>query len=180
MNFDKYTIKSQEALQKATEIALSNEQQAIEPGHILSAILKSDENLVSFLLNKLGIQRKGFEDKLEEIISSYPKVQGQQPYLSNDAHQALTKADKYLKEFKDEFIAVEHLILGILSGKDKVSTLMKAEGFVEKDLVKAIKELSTEEGIERAVRENYYMKKPNEDIFIIEYEDSIAKQDKDE
>ena len=141
MNFDKYTIKSQEALQKATEIALSNEQQAIEPGHILSAILKSDENLVSFLLNKLGIQRKGFEDKLEEIISSYPKVQGQQPYLSNDAHQALTKADKYLKEFKDEFIAVEHLILGILSGKDKVSTLMKAEGFVEKDLVKAIKEL---------------------------------------
>ena len=66
MNFDKYTIKSQEALQKATEIALSNEQQAIEPGHILSAILKSDENLVSFLLNKLGIQRKGFEDILRE------------------------------------------------------------------------------------------------------------------
>jgi len=141
MNFDKYTIKSQEALQKATEIALSKEQQAIEPGHILYGILNSDENLISFIINKLGIVRNTFIEKLEELIGQYPKVQGQQAYLSNEAHQSLTRAEKYLKEFKDEFIAVEHILLGILSGKDKTASLMKNEGFSEKDLIKAIKEL---------------------------------------
>jgi len=141
MNFDKYTIKSQEVLQKATEVASSNGQQAIEPGHLFKAILASGENVMSFLVKKLGINQGVLDSRLEETISSYPKVSGQQPYLSNDAAAALQKAEKELKTFGDEFIAVEHIILGLYDGKDKIATLMKDAGFERKALIAAIKEL---------------------------------------
>lgn len=142
MDFKQYTIKSQEAIQKAAELAAANEQQAIEPGHLLKAILLSDENVISFLIKKLSVNRVQLETKLEETVKSYPKVSGsQQPYLSNEAHTALTKALGYLKEFQDEFVAIEHIILGLLGGKEKVANLLKEVGFVKKDLIIAIKEL---------------------------------------
>ncbi len=141
MNFNNYTIKSQEAIQKAAEIATGNQQQAIEPGHLLKAILFSDENVISFLLKKLNVTRGLLETRLNEIVASYPKVSGQQPYLSNDTHAALTKATNYLKEFKDEFVAIEHIILGLVAGNDKVANLLKDLGFNEKHLKVAIKEL---------------------------------------
>jgi ATP-dependent Clp protease ATP-binding subunit ClpB len=141
MNLNNYTIKSQEAIQKATEIALSNQQQAIETGHLLKAILGTDENVISFLTKKLNINTVLLDSKLEEVLQSYPKISGQQPYLSNDTHTALTKAASYLKEFKDEYVAIEHLLLGILAGKDAVSQLMKDAGFARKDLIAAIQEL---------------------------------------
>ena len=141
MNFDKYTIKSQEVLQKAAEIATGNSQQAIEPGHLLRAALTTDENVVSFLVKKLNVNHTFLDTKLEEIIESYPKVSGQQPYLSNDSAAALQSAEKQLKSFGDEFIAVEHILLGLLEGKDKVATLMKDVGFEKKALVQGIKEL---------------------------------------
>lgn len=141
MDFKKYTIKSQEAIQKAAEIASGNQQQAIEPGHLLKAILLIDENVISFLLKKLGVNKGQLDIRLDEIVNSYPKVSGQQPYLSNDAHAALTKSMDYLKEFGDEFVAVEHIILGLLKGKDKVGGLLKELGFAEKHLIAAIKEL---------------------------------------
>ena len=132
MNLNNYTIKSQEAIQKATEIALGNEQQAIETGHLLKAILGTDENVISFLNKKLDINNALLNSKLDEILQSYPKISGQQPYLSNDAHTALTKAAGFLKEFKDEYVAIEHLLLGILAGKDKVSQVMKDAGYSRK------------------------------------------------
>jgi ATP-dependent Clp protease ATP-binding subunit ClpB len=141
MNFNNYTIKSQEVIQKAIEIAGSHQQQAVETGHLLKAILVADESMVSFLLKKLNINTKHFELVLDDIIKAYPKVSGGSPYLSNDALQALNKATSYLKEFGDEFVAVEHLLLGILNGKDKAATLMKDAGFSEKHLKAAIKEL---------------------------------------
>jgi len=141
MNFDKYTIKSQEVLQKATEIASANGQQAIEPAHLMKAVLVSDENVISFLVKKLNINRGLLDTKLDEIVESYPKVSGQQPYLSNDAAAALQKADKELKTFGDEYIAVEHIILGLYDGKDKVAAAMKDAGFDRKLLIAAIKEL---------------------------------------
>ncbi len=142
MDFKQYTIKSQEAIQKAAELVAAYEQQAIEPGHLLKAILLSDENVMSFLIKKLSVNRVQLETKLEETVKGYPKVSGsQQPYLSNDAHAALTKALAYLKEFKDEFVAVEHMVLGLLGGKDKVADLLKEAGFSKKDLIAAIKEL---------------------------------------
>lgn len=141
MNLNNYTIKSQEVLQKATDLAASNGQQVIETGHLLQGILQSDENLISFLLKKMGIAKQKIEGKIEELVKLYPKVSGGQPYLSNGAHQALQKAEKYLKEFGDEFVAVEHLLLGVLATEDKTSQLLKDGGFDKKTLIKAIKEL---------------------------------------
>ena len=141
MNFDKYTIKSQEMLQKAAEIAAANQQQAIEPGHLMKAILTSDENVISFLTKKLNVNRQHLDSKVDDTIKSYPKVSGQQPYLSNDSAAALQRAERELKEFKDEFIAVEHIILGLFEGKDKIASLLKDAGFERKALIAGIKEL---------------------------------------
>jgi ATP-dependent Clp protease ATP-binding subunit ClpB len=141
MNFNNYTIKSQEAIQKATEIAGGNQQQAIETGHILKAVLYSDENVVGFIFKKLNINRPLFEQKLDEIIASYPKVSGGNPYLANDASQALQQATNLLKEFGDEFVAIEHILMGIHKGRDKGAILMKDAGITEKDLKAVVKEL---------------------------------------
>jgi len=141
MNFNNYTIKAQEALQKATEIATSNQQQIIETGHLLQAILVSDENLVSFILKKLGVAKTMLSEPLEKLVENYPKVNGGQPYLSNDAAQSLQVAEKYLKSLEDEYVAIEHILLGLLSGKDKVAQTLKDVGFQEKELISAIKEL---------------------------------------
>lgn len=141
MNFDKFTIKSQEALQKSAELATSRQQQAIEPGHLLKAILETDENVSNYLFKKLNINSTILESKLEEIVNSYPKVSGQQPYLSGTINTVLQQAEKELREFKDDYIAVEHLLLALLATKDKVSSLMKDAGFEKAGLIKAIKEL---------------------------------------
>jgi ATP-dependent Clp protease ATP-binding subunit ClpB len=141
MNFEKFTIKSQEALQKAASIATSHSQQAIEPGHLLQAILETDENVSSFVFKKLNINESILKSKLEEIVSSYPKVSGQQPYLSQTTNSVLQNAEKELRELNDEFISIEHLLLALLATKDKVSSLMKDVGFERSALIKAIKEL---------------------------------------
>ncbi|MBA9079601.1 ATP-dependent chaperone ClpB [Rufibacter quisquiliarum] len=141
MNFNNYTIKSQEAVQKATEIAGGNQQQAIETGHLLKGILQTDENVTGFYLKKLGVNVNQFNTRLDEIVNAYPKVSGGSPYLGNDAAAALQKANSYLKEFGDEYVAIEHLLLGLLAGRDKTATLLKDSGITEKGLKAAIKEL---------------------------------------
>lgn len=141
MNFEKFTIKSQEALQKSAEIAMAHQQQAIEPGHLLKAILETDENVVSYLIKKLNINKNILDARLEDVLKSYPRVSGQQPYLSSTLNLLLQNAEKELKEFKDEFVAVEHLLLALLATKDKVSSLMKDTGFDRAGLIKAIREL---------------------------------------
>ena len=158
MDFKKYTIKSQEAIQKAAELAAGNQQQAIEPGHLLKAILLSDENVISFLIKKLSVNKVQFETKLEDIENGYPKVSGSstQPYLSNDAHSALTKSLEFLKDFKDEYVAIEHIVLGLLAGKDKVASLMKEVGFGKKELIAAIKELRGGNSVTDANAESKY------------------------
>lgn len=141
MNFEKFTIKSQEALQKSAEIAMSKQQQAIEPGHLLKAILETDENVSGYVFKKLNVNETILSNKLEEILNSYPHVSGQQPYLSAQANAVLQQAEKELREFKDEYISVEHLLLALLATKDKVASIMKDAGFERAGLIKAIKEL---------------------------------------
>ncbi|HCW06823.1 MAG TPA: type VI secretion system ATPase TssH, partial [Cytophagales bacterium] len=141
MNFDKFTIKSQEALQKAASIASSNQQQAIEPGHLLQAILETDENVSNYVLKKLNVNEAILKTKLDEIVNAYPKVSGQQAYLSPTANSVLQNTEKELREFKDEYVSIEHLLLALLATKDKISSLMKDVGFERSALVKAIKEL---------------------------------------
>ncbi|MCK5701889.1 MAG: AAA family ATPase, partial [Cyclobacteriaceae bacterium] len=141
MNFDNYTIKSQEAIQKAIEIANGNQQLSIETAHLMKALLLSDENIVSFILKKLAVNRLQLDEKLDEIINTYSKSSGQQPFFSNETNKVLQKTTGYLKEFGDEFVAIEHLVLAITDGSDKTASLLKSLGFNKKDLITIIKEL---------------------------------------
>jgi len=141
MNFNNFTIKAQEAVQKASEIATGNQQQAIENAHLLKGLLLVDENVISYLLKKLNVNLNRLNDNLDEQIASYPKVSGSNIYLSSETNSALQKAQSYLKEFKDEFVSVEHILLGILAAGGKASTALKDLGVNEKDLKKAIIEL---------------------------------------
>jgi ATP-dependent Clp protease ATP-binding subunit ClpB len=141
MNFDKYTIKSQEAIQEAISIASGAGNQAIEPGHLLKGIMHAEDNIVSFIFNKLSINRAHLESKLDEILLGYPKVSGSQPYLSGDVNQTLQKAEKISRELRDEFIAIEHILWSLMSGREKVAELLRESGFNEKILRQAIAEL---------------------------------------
>jgi ATP-dependent Clp protease ATP-binding subunit ClpB len=141
MNLNNFTIKSQEAVQQAVQLATVNGQQAIENGHLLKGILEVDENVTPFILKKLNVNTPMFTKALDKIIEGYPKVSGGQPYLSNNANQAVAKASTYLKEFGDEYVSIEHLLLAILTTKDTISQLMKDNGVTEKDLKAAINEL---------------------------------------
>jgi len=141
MDFNQFTIKSQEAIQKAVALCSAEQQQVIEPAHLLKGILTEDENVTDFLFKKSGANKALINQKLEEVIKTLPKASGQQPYLSNAANQVLTKAKDYLKPFGDEYVAIEHLLLAILAGNDKAAQLLKDQGLKEKPLIEAIKEL---------------------------------------
>ncbi len=141
MNFDQYTIKAQEVIQKALQVAQANQQQAVETGHALQAILQEDVNTSTFLMNKLGVNQAALTQALEAIVKGYPKVSGGQTYVGTDLTNALNKSQTYLKEFGDEFVSIELMLLGFLGGKDSVARLMKDAGFKEKELKEAIKEL---------------------------------------
>lgn len=141
MNFNNYTIKAQEAIQKASEIAAGNQQQAIEPAHIFKALLNVDENVITHLLKKLNANINYISTEVDKIVAGLPKVSGSNIYLSNAAANILQKAQSYLKEFNDEYVSIEHLLLGFLSSSDKIGSILKDQGINEKDLKLAIKEL---------------------------------------
>ncbi|MBA2407517.1 MAG: AAA family ATPase, partial [Chitinophagales bacterium] len=142
MNLNNFTIKSQEAIQKAQELALVNQNQSIETGHLLKGLTVVDENVIDYLLKKLGANVNHLQTKLTEQLNVYPKVSGAtSQYLSNDSNQALIKAQGYLKEYKDDFVSVEHLLQALLTGNDNTSKLLKDAGINEKDLKLAIADL---------------------------------------
>jgi len=141
MNFNNFTIKAQEAIQQASEIAQGNQQQAIETAHLLKGLLTVDENVVSYVLKKLNVNLNLLNQNLDNEIAKFPKVSGSNVYLSSNTNSVLQKAQSFLKEFKDEFVSVEHLLLGILAVNDSTSKLLKEQGANEKDLKKAIIEL---------------------------------------
>jgi ATP-dependent Clp protease ATP-binding subunit ClpB len=156
MNLDNCTIKAQEAIQHALQLAEAHQQLAIAPGHLLQAILETGEHSVDFLLKKLSVNQATLTSKLQEIIHGYPKASGQQPYLSNDSNGALRKAEGYLRQLKDAFIAIEHVLLGLLSGSDKVAALMHEVGIAEKPLLQAIRELRGGSSVTDKNAENKY------------------------
>ena len=158
MNLNNFTIKAQEAVQQATQVAAGGGQQVIETGHLLKGLLLADENVTGFLTRKVGANAALVQQKLDALLAGYPKVSGGdgQPYLSNEAHAALTRAQGFLKGFGDEYVAVEHLLLGLLGGKDATATLLKDAGFTEKDLKAAIKELRGGRKVTSQSAENQY------------------------
>jgi ATP-dependent Clp protease ATP-binding subunit ClpB len=141
MNFNNFTIKSQEAVEKATEIATAKQNQAIETSHLLKGMLMVDENVIPYLLKKVNVNLDTFAPALDRIIDALPAVSGGEHYLSNDAAKALQKAAALAQESRDEFVSLEHLLLGILSVNDKTSRLLKENGVAEKELKTAITQL---------------------------------------
>ncbi|MGI2298627.1 ATP-dependent Clp protease ATP-binding subunit [Candidatus Cardinium hertigii] len=137
----KYTIKAQEAIQRAIEIAGQNQQLTIENGHLLKAILISNETHVTFLIKQLQVALTPLEEALDKLIQTYPKASGQQPYLSPNMDVTLREAERYKKNLGDEFIAVDHLLLSLCSSKDQTATLMKKHGIEEAPLLQAIQSL---------------------------------------
>lgn len=142
MNINKYTIKSQEALQSAIELARKAGNQAIEPVHLLTSILTLGDSLTDFLLSKLAIQRARLEESLQRMLSALPKVSGGEPYLSSDATKVLDKAEDIATEMKDEYMALEHLFLALAEVDTSVARLLKSDfGLQVAELRKAVDEL---------------------------------------
>ena len=156
MNFNNFTIKSQEAVQSAQQLAMENGQQAIETGHLLKGIFNVDENVSPYLFQKLGVNLNNVQQALDRIVTSYPKVSGGEAYLSKGANKALQLATSYLKSFGDEYVSLEHLLLGLLNNSDQIAQLLKDSGVNEKDLKKAIEELRKGEKVTSASQEETY------------------------
>jgi ATP-dependent Clp protease ATP-binding subunit ClpB len=136
MNFNQYTLKSQEAIQKAGEIAKANRQQAIETGHLLKALFETDESIIPFMLKKLGVNVDFLNQKLDEVIQTYPEVTGATggQYLSNQAHATLETANKLAGKLEDEFVSLEHLLLALVKNGNGAGQLLKEQGVTEKGL----------------------------------------------
>lgn len=141
MNFNNFTIKSQEALQHAFEVAQANQQQSIETGHVLKGLLHAAENVTGFLLKKMGVNTGIFQQALEKIIASYPKVSGGEQYLSGNTNKALQKSVDISRKMGDEFVSVEHILMALLETGDTISNLLKDSGVGRKELNAAVEEL---------------------------------------
>ncbi|MCH7401334.1 ATP-dependent chaperone ClpB [Belliella kenyensis] len=141
MDFNQYTIKSQEAIQKAAELAIAEQQQVVEPSHVLKGIFAVDENVVDFIFGRLKVNKESLVRRMEELIQGLPRGTGQQPYLSNATNNLLNTAKQFTKEFGDEYVTIEHLFLAMLKGGDKTAQMLKDHGLTEKATIEAIKEL---------------------------------------
>ena len=142
MTYDNFTIKAQELILRAQQIAGGLDQQSVDTVHLLRALFEIDEQLAEFLFNKMGVNIILLKKEINKSIESFPKVEGSdKQYLTNDSNKALAKAKKLLKDYGDEFISVELILIGILNGNDKASKLLKDQGVSIDGLTKAIEEL---------------------------------------
>ena len=141
MNFNNFTIKSQEAIQQAQQLAQEMGHQQIENEHLFKAITTVDENVAPFLLKKLNINVNLFNSILDKTLESFPKVSGGDIMLSREAQKTLNEASSIAKKMNDEYVSIEHLILAIFNSSSKVSQILKDQGATEKGLKAAIEEL---------------------------------------
>lgn len=141
MNLNNFTIKGRDTINQAAQIAASKGQQAIETGHILKSLQQVADNVSNYLFNKTGINTQNMNMVLDQLIDRYPKVSGGQPFLSNAANKAVQKAIQHASDMGDQYVSVEHLLLGLLEAGDEVARMMKDSGFAVKELKAAIDEL---------------------------------------
>ena len=141
MNFNNFTLKAQDAIQKAQDLAMAFQNQSIENIHLLKGILTVDENVIPYLLKKMNVNPDIVGKALEKMVESLPKVSGGEQFLSAETTKTLQKAVAVSKEMKDDFVSVEHILLGIISVNDPASRLLKDNGVSEHDLMTAIRQL---------------------------------------
>ena len=141
MNINKFTIKAQEAIQEAVNLAQSLGQQAIEPAHIMEGVLKSNEQTVSFLLQKAGANINQIRTEVGKQLQSLPKVSGGEPYFSRESSSVITKAEENAKKMGDDFVSVESLVMALVEVNGTLSTMLRSNGISSEELHKAIAEL---------------------------------------
>lgn len=141
MNLNNFTIKSQEAVQQAVQLVQKNNQQVIEPVHLLKAVIMTGESVTNFLFQKLGVNIQNLNMVLDRQIESYPKVSGGEPYLSSESNAVLQKAIDYSGKMGDQYVSLEHIILALFTVKSTASQILKDAGVTENELKKAIEEL---------------------------------------
>jgi ATP-dependent Clp protease ATP-binding subunit ClpB len=141
MQFDKFTIKSQEAIQRAQQLAMEMDHQAIECAHLLKGIMETDENILPYVFKKLSVNDQVLKSALDGILKSYSKVSGGKVYLSDQANRALMAAQKEANSSGDEFVSLEHLLIGLLNTSSEASSLLKDSGLNTRDLKSVIEEL---------------------------------------
>ena len=156
MNFNNFTIKSQEAVQQAVNVTQARGQQAIEPVHLLAGVLKVGENVTNFIFQKLGMNAQQIALVIDKQIDSLPKVSGGEPYLSHESNEILQRAVQYSKEMGDEFVSLEAIILALLNVKSTVATILKDAGMTDKELRSAIAELRKGEKVTSQSSEDTY------------------------
>jgi len=156
MDFNKWTTKTQEALQEAQSIASGNGQQAIETGHLLRGMLKVDDNVLPFVFKALNADFNVFTRALDSIIASYPKVSGGQPYLSNTLQKVLNYGMNEMRNFNDEFLSLEIVLFSLLDGNDSVARLLKDNGFTKNNLKQAIMDLRKGESVDSQGKDGTY------------------------
>ena len=157
MQLNNFTIKSQEAVQKAQQMALEQSNPSIEVGHLLQGVFEVDENVSPFVLKKLGVNFDVIRKATQSIVKSYPtQTSGGGQHLSRTANEVLQRANTYLKTFGDEYVSLEHLLLAIVVVKDSVGQMLKDSGVTEKGLIAAIKELRQGEKVTSSSAEGSY------------------------
>ncbi len=156
MNFNNFTIKSQEAIQQAQQIAQGFGHQQIENEHILKAIFEVDENVTPFILKKLNVNLVTLKQILEKQLESFPKVSGGELMLSREANKTIIEAGNIAKKMNDEYVSIEHLLLAILSSKSGIAQSLKDQGVTEKGMKAAIQELRGGENVTSQSAEETY------------------------
>ncbi len=156
MNFNNFTIKAQEAIQQAQQIASASGNQAIENVHVLKGILAVDDNVMHFLTHKVGADLNEITKDVDRELNTLPKVQGGEQYLSNDANKILQKSVDLMKDFGDEFVTIELIFLAMVSSNDRLSNILKQAGVSEKELRMAINELRKGSSATSASAEDTY------------------------
>ncbi|MCF8226091.1 MAG: ATP-dependent chaperone ClpB [Bacteroidales bacterium] len=156
MDFSKFTIKAQEAIQRAQQLAMENDHQAIECGHLMKGVMEIDEHVLPFIFKKLSVNTTHLSAALDKVIGTYAVVEGGEKYLSQKASEALLKAQTAAKKSNDEFVTLEHLVIGLFNTDDPVGRMLKDAGINEKDLSAAINELRKGEKVQSQSAEDNY------------------------
>lgn len=156
MNFNNLTIKSQEAVQQAVTIAQGYNHQAVEPIHLLKGVLSQAENITGFIFRKLGVNPVNIDSILTRQLESMPKVSGGEQYLSSISNRVLQKSSEFAKDIGDQYVAIEHLLVGLLEVGDQTSQIMKDAGITIKELKLAIQELRKGSKVDSQTAEDTY------------------------
>ncbi|MDR0332483.1 MAG: ATP-dependent chaperone ClpB [Dysgonamonadaceae bacterium] len=156
MNFNNFTIKAQEAVQKAIDLAQANNQQMIEPAHVLKGVMLEGENITNFLFQKLAVNTRSLETALDKEIESFPRVSGGDPMLGRETNAVFQKAANFATKMGDQYVSLEHILLALISENNCVSKLMKAQGISQNHLEQAIKELRKGENVTSQSVEDTY------------------------